>query len=254
MSELRVRLVANAGVVVEMGGEKILVDALFTSREEGFSAPSPNTREAILAGGPPYDGVTALIVSHDHPDHFDATLGMAFLRRHHVGSIVLPGSVAEAYPDFKKLAEERSKRLVLLGVPQGYERTVHLGEVALTALSVPHAAPQFAGVEHYAFLLAAGGRSLLLLADSDYLPELFAGMLSARRPDTILANPLFLNKPKGRQVLLEAEPQKLLVYHLPFEGEDTLGLRKAARHDSQKYAAILPPVELLLQEGQAVSL
>lgn len=257
---MKVTLVANAGVLIEGGGEKLLIDALFAGGTEGFSAPPDGAREAMLAGRPPFDGVNGLLYTHDHPDHFDAALNEAFLARPRVRGrnlqgVVAPAALAAEHPAFVKMAEERSERLYLLDFTPGLHRVIHLGEVTLTAFASPHAGAQFAGVAHYFFLLETGGKSLLLLADSDYLPEYFAAVLAGRRVDAALVNPLFLNKAEGRRVVTEGVcPGRLLVYHLPFEGEDSLGLRKVAAYDRERYGDTLPPVELLLAAGQTAGL
>ncbi len=257
-------LVANAGVLVACGGQKLLIDALFdparvTGTEAGaFSGPTTQALEAMLAGRPPYDGITHLLFTHDHPDHFDAARTEAFLARNPVAGLVLPSGMAGAYPALGGHVRAGGGRVYELDLPLGAWRGIHLGDtLALTVFRTPHAGGKnFADVEQYCFLLGeSGGESLLIAADSDYLPDYFAQMLAGRRLDAALVNPLFLNRSDGRRTVTAGmRPARLLVYHLPFGGADPLGLRPTAAYDARKYAEELPPVVLLVEEGQSVPL
>jgi L-ascorbate metabolism protein UlaG (beta-lactamase superfamily) len=54
------------------GDRKILIDALFDRPNPAYRAPSPDTIDRMVNGIAPFDGVTAALVTHNHPDHFDA--------------------------------------------------------------------------------------------------------------------------------------------------------------------------------------
>lgn len=256
VADMRVTLVANAGVLVQGGGENLLVDALYRrGPEKGFSPPSAQMQKALLAGHPPFDGPAHLLFTHHHPDHFSIGLTAEYLKTRGAKGLVLPGGAAAAHPELMDVAKGNAEKIVILDNPEGFSRVMHLGEATLTAFRVPHAGREFVDTEHYAFLLEAGGRTLLAVADSNYLPELFVGMLAGRSVDAALVNPLFLNKSRGRRTITEGiAPGRLLVYHLPFEGEDPMGYRKVAAYDREKHAGQLPPTQLMLRENQSVTI
>lgn len=74
-----VTYVANEGFLLEQGGRKVLVDALFDGAY-GNLAPSPELLEQMTAGRAPFAGVDLLLVTHPHGDHFNPRLVAAHLR------------------------------------------------------------------------------------------------------------------------------------------------------------------------------
>src|SRR4051812_36590474 len=79
-----ITLVRHATVVVEIGGQRVLVDPMLDGREEREAVPnSPEPRRNPLVDLPAdwdelLSGVTAAIVTHLHADHLDET-GAEFL-------------------------------------------------------------------------------------------------------------------------------------------------------------------------------
>lgn len=73
--------ILNAGIMTELGqtGEgvtappKFLFDPLYDDHFGSLEQLTEPLIEAIVTGQPPYDGVTAVFVSHAHGDHFSAS-------------------------------------------------------------------------------------------------------------------------------------------------------------------------------------
>ena len=61
LSGIRVTFVGNSGFLITVGDQEVLIDALF----EGL---------------PPFDDVDLILATHDHPDHFSATLVEQYLQ------------------------------------------------------------------------------------------------------------------------------------------------------------------------------
>ena len=76
---LELRYIANEGVLLSSGNQKVLVDALFSKPHPDYNAPAKTTLKKILAGQPPFDNVTLVLVTHNHRDHFEASLAAKFL-------------------------------------------------------------------------------------------------------------------------------------------------------------------------------
>ena len=67
------------GVLVSSGDTKVLIDALFDKPNPDYRAPAPETLDKIMKGEAPFDGVDLVLVTHNHPDHFDAGLAVRYL-------------------------------------------------------------------------------------------------------------------------------------------------------------------------------
>jgi L-ascorbate metabolism protein UlaG (beta-lactamase superfamily) len=58
------------GVIIELGGVRVMIDALFLS-----PSGTPQTMErAMRTAAPPYDGADLILATHHHFDHFDAAI------------------------------------------------------------------------------------------------------------------------------------------------------------------------------------
>ena len=74
------RYVANAGVLLETGTSKFLIDAPIRESIPPYARPDDEMRSRVESAKPPYDGVTAILVTHWHEDHFGAPAVAAMLR------------------------------------------------------------------------------------------------------------------------------------------------------------------------------
>jgi hypothetical protein len=102
-------------------------------------------------------------------------------------------------------------------------------------------------------LLNLDGRKLLIVADAAEDHEYFSSMLAGENIKIALVNPLFVNRFAGRKVINEAiKPEKLIIYHIPFDDHGAHGFRKIVPHDVHKYQGSLPPITILWDELQEI--
>ena len=138
---LELTYVANCGVLVSSGASKVLIDALFDKPNPEYRAPAPETLERMMTGAPPFDGVDLVLVTHDHPDHFDAALAVRYLETRPEPVLLAPADAVEAMrkaaADWPRIdprvvpldirVGEREKRDAA-GIPVTALRTLHSGE------------------------------------------------------------------------------------------------------------------------------
>jgi glyoxylase-like metal-dependent hydrolase (beta-lactamase superfamily II) len=78
---LQAQYLANAGVMVAKGDTKVLFDPFFRNDYGAYDLVPSDLEQAVLDGVPPFDGIDAVFVSHNHDDHFDAEILVAYLNR-----------------------------------------------------------------------------------------------------------------------------------------------------------------------------
>jgi L-ascorbate metabolism protein UlaG (beta-lactamase superfamily) len=78
----RAHYLGNGGVMVERGDTKILFDPLFREDDGLYESLPPDLERALLAATPPWDGIDAVFISHNHDDHFDPALIMSYMQAH----------------------------------------------------------------------------------------------------------------------------------------------------------------------------
>jgi len=135
---LRLIYIANEGVLVSSGDKKVLIDALFNKPNAEYRAPSPEVLEKIMKGEAPYDGVDLLVVTHNHPDHFDALLAARYLETLSEPLLLAP---ADAVAELRKAATDWGKiesRVVSLDTKVGAKEHRDLNRIPVTAFHTLH--------------------------------------------------------------------------------------------------------------------
>jgi L-ascorbate metabolism protein UlaG (beta-lactamase superfamily) len=134
---LALTYVANEGVLVSSGDSKVLIDALFDKPNPDYRAPSPDVLDKIMKGEAPFDGVDVALVTHNHPDHFDAPLAARYMATARATLMVAP---ADAVADMRKQAEwpKIERRIVALELAVGRTAKMDLKGVRLTAFRTLH--------------------------------------------------------------------------------------------------------------------
>jgi L-ascorbate metabolism protein UlaG (beta-lactamase superfamily) len=130
--------IANEGVMVSSGDSKVLIDALFDKPVDEYRAPSPEILDKILKGEAPFDGVDLLLVTHNHPDHFDAPLAARYLAKFPECVLVAP---ADAVAEMCKAAAEWPKikpHVVSIDLKVGEKEKRDLSGISLTAFRTLH--------------------------------------------------------------------------------------------------------------------
>ena len=253
--EIKITLVANEGLLIEHAGVKLLIDALHDKKEGGFSSVSQENLRKMINAEAPFDGVSYLIFTHCHKDHFSADMLLDYLLHNDVEMLFLPDSQTKKFEELRKLIELRKTKVQFLDLPLFEKNSFCLGDGGkLTYFNSVHAGNAYKDVENYCFLLELGGKCLFFLADADYNIDYFDEMLSGASVDTLFVNLLYVNKPVGREIIKKINPACLIVYHIPFEKDDTMHFRYVAQRDLEKYTDILPKTVILQDEMQEIML
>lgn len=155
---ITVTYIGNEGFMAEMGGTKILVDAL--SRSEFYASPSDSLVDALVEGRPPYDGIGHLLVTHPHPDHFDPDLVARFLRGRTPARVIASGAVCDRLAAVGIPAERCSP----VATEPGARSVVRGEDVEVLALRLPHG--WNAGMENLAYVVRAHGRTVMHVGDA----------------------------------------------------------------------------------------
>lgn len=256
-TSIEVTLLANEGILIQWNGIKILIDGMHENENEMFSGLSQNILEDLIAGEKPlYRNIDYILFTHCHFDHFSADVTEAFLKEHRVKGFMLPDRQSQEFTSLRDTAKLQADKTWLLDLPLGDKKEIKLSEskgFSLTVFRAIHAGEQYLDVENYCYLLNFNGRKIFIIADSDYDSNYFSKMLPDDTIETAFVNPLFLSIGGGRDVITHAlKPEKLVVYHIPFEDKDPAGFRKLTMRNIERYRSSLPPVFVLWNELQTI--
>lgn len=221
---LRVTLVANAGLLLEYNGTTLLLDGIYGTEGHPFSNLSPQIWQDMKAGRPPFHKVDALLFTHGHPDHFSPEMALEYLRCRPVKGLFAPHTSRVEASGLTAFLKERNIPCVWLS-----EETERTGfritpDITVRAFQTRHLDKQFEKVRHFCYLITFGDKNVLFTGDVDYVNEDLSRLKNVRL-DAAFINPLFFSVLcHGKFFRGRLEAQHILVYHVPFKQDDTMGM------------------------------
>ena len=222
-NQLRITLLANAGIVLEYNGCTLLLDGIYQDDQHDFSNLPPHAWDCVSH----YD---YLLFTHAHPDHFSPELTLHFMKKYSVWGILLPDSPAFCRETlFPYLNKEQIPYLPLSGDTPHMKIQVK-SDISIRILPTAHLDRHYQDVPHFCYLITCGGRSILFTGDVDYTTETFS-LLNGQRLDAVFLNPLFflmLDTPAYFHGVLNTG--MLCVYHVPFPQDDTRQINDLLAH------------------------
>jgi L-ascorbate metabolism protein UlaG (beta-lactamase superfamily)/ketosteroid isomerase-like protein len=233
--------IANAGVLVSAGDRKVLIDGLFDKPNPEYRAPSPDVLGRIMKGEAPFDGVDLVLVTHDHPDHFDPSLAARYMS-------AFPGAVllapADAVGSLRKAAADWAAiepRVVALDLGVGEKAEKDIAGIPVKAFRTLHG--KLESPMNLMYLLELGGRRIFHEGDSPgNVDEYRRFGLGSDPVDLALVHYWFPLEPNCARFLQEVlKPGHIALMHLPIRLEsDAPGKIDQVRTNYRDIFLLLP--------------
>jgi L-ascorbate metabolism protein UlaG (beta-lactamase superfamily) len=201
--------VANEAVLITNGNKKVLFDPFFHQAFGTYQLVPEKTKKAIFNSTPPYDNLTAIIISHAHGDHFAADDVLRYLQKHPKTQLIAP---QQAVTELRALDGIIQILPQVTSVKLAFNQTPKSIEVAgllVDVVRIPHAGwPSRAGIENLVFRVTLThldtSITVMHMGDADpdadhYLP--FKDHWQKRVSDTALPPYWFYFSAEGRDIL-----------------------------------------------------
>ena len=224
---LDVYSLSNMGLHVLMDGHSILIDALNNDGQRPYPGIPLDMAQTIIRGGPPYDRADMMLISHHHDDHFDAGLVARFVReRPHVPIYSSP----QVFGAVKRLAPEVTS-LVSINLKPMHAVSFSKGGLGVTAVALRHAGSRYADILNVAFIVY-GSHSLLFAGDAAFSEENLERLAELCPHPALLVSPCpwLCVKTAWHRMRRILRPSRVLIAHLPCEGDDRWGWNEAVRN------------------------
>lgn len=159
---IEVTYLGNDGFLVRSGSQAVLFDALFGEGLPDYDRVPENAIRDLETGKAPFADINLVLVSHVHPDHFDLSSIVRFLKSHPSTVVVAPSQVAAQLRN--ALADKRQalSQIRIAPLKQGQITTQEEGGVQVESFSLSHG-----NVENAAYLVILNGKPVLHIGDAD---------------------------------------------------------------------------------------
>jgi L-ascorbate metabolism protein UlaG (beta-lactamase superfamily) len=115
--------------------------------------------------------------------------------------------------------------------------------------------PQYKTIRNDCFLLTLAGKNLLFTGDADHVVEYFERALAEVALDVVFVNPIFYHNPTGQEIINDIfRPRDVVIYHMPFEQDDTMQFSYMVNSDIQKHGHPEIQTHVLCGEKQSFCL
>lgn len=235
MDQFSVTFTSNTGLLMQYGGTKVLFDSLYGKSGHRFS-PLPHFLEKeIMEGKGEFSNIDYLVFSHNHADHFSSDYLKAYLRQNTVKGLFLPEDLLQEKELMDFLKSKKIPTMFFSKNPS-LNGTVVLGNsFRLRAIPMCHQGEIYQEIPHFCFLVSCGKEQFLMTADVDFAQEDFSAFTHTAL-NGVFVNPLFFHSKEGQQVISQIlHPEEVFVYHIPFESDDVLSMRKMVKRDCDKW-------------------
>lgn len=250
---MRITLTASAGVLLEADGLRFLVDALHGEGNYPFSRVPETLLAEMDTGASRFSNADYVLFTHDHPDHYTPRVVERYLRHNSVRRVLLPKVQWEDREgDLLRLLQTEKIPWWRLGMARGTVHSYQLQPgVFVRAVGMQHTGARFADADCDCTILQVNGKNFLFTSDCDYMHREAYAFAAGQPWEAVFVNPFFYHSPQG-QALLRSElwAKHIFVYHVPFAGEDPMGLRALVHQDRAKLTAALPQTVFLTEPMQ----
>ena len=217
---LEVTYIANEGFMVSTGSTTILIDAL--PRSKYYANTSDTLTARIIDGLAPFERVDYFLVTHDHPDHFNAELMSRFLLNHPAAQLMAsPATCSRLNGD-----SIGGRGLSGIDLEPGEHRTIRGRGADIVALRLSHGAD--AGISNLAYVVRSNGYTFVHVGDARLSDNReFLRTLDWESYDVDLLFIEFFDHSDETRDIIETmiKPDHVVLMHIPPGEED--GVRNA---------------------------
>jgi L-ascorbate metabolism protein UlaG (beta-lactamase superfamily) len=218
-----VTFLANEGVLLASGTQKVLIDALYDPYKT-YGLPHDSTRLALRGARAPFDDVDLVLVTHWHGDHFGAAPVTDHLLANRRATLLASDQVIDSLRRYSPAREIPAGRTLGRVVGSGERRREVVNGVPVEVLGVSHGDGRHRDVQHRGFVVEIGGRRVLHLGDTFFSEQEFAKLrLDTARIDVALLPGWAV---LGNRDIIERwiKPRQVVAIHL-LDGELDQALR-----------------------------
>lgn len=214
VDSVRITYVGNEGFLIESGGKKVLIDALYRAGVSGYVVHTPDVRKLLERALPPFDNLDLILATHFHADHFDPdAVGIHLLSDRNAFFLTTNQAAGqmESYQGYRNI-QARVKGIL---PEEGQEEVLDYGGMQVHVFNLHHGRGR--PVENLGFLIVIGDRTFLHVGDTEVSTTQLASYgLQARDIDFLFVPYWFLlDNSEDVNIVSTIGPHTVIPMHLP---------------------------------------
>ena len=249
----KITYIANAGVLIEFNGTKILIDGIHSEKTSCFSKVPERLLDEIIKGKGKFNKIDYLLFTHIHEDHIDLEKTNKYVSENEDTVIIMPKNkeLGKIHECDKQISAHENK--ILLDSQIGEIKEIVFDNIKIEYFRSIHDGEDYKNINNYCYIICIGSKSFIHLGDSKPNYEFFNEMLFNKKIDCALLNFTYLTLPSSRKIVREIVcPNKLIVLHLPFKADDEFGYRKISTKVLERFKDTLPNTTIFLEPMQEI--
>jgi L-ascorbate metabolism protein UlaG (beta-lactamase superfamily) len=212
-----VTFLANEGFLLESGRYSVLIDSFLREPVDIYAGLPEETYKQLVQAKPPFDGLTIVLVSHDHPDHVQMRGLEKYLGNNNKAQLMTSPAVLLALRKSARDFEAIQKRITPFYSSPGAINGIQQEEMSIRYFQLDHGGKANADVVNLAHLIELGGLKILHVGDAAPTDENFARYdLDAKEIDIAIVPYWFFSSAEAARVLHEEIRARVVIAcHIP---------------------------------------
>ncbi|PHR57686.1 MAG: hypothetical protein COA43_11765 [Robiginitomaculum sp.] len=166
---------ANEAILISQGDVKVLFDPFFPTGFGTYLEVPSAMKAKIMAGAAPFDSVDAVFVSHVHPDHFDVSDMVKYMKAHPSVHLFISAQGVEMMQSEMEDGDAKADAEIfkrITGFALKYKdapQSKTVGKIKVDVVRIPHAGwPSRADVSNLVFRVTLdNGVTVMHMGDAD---------------------------------------------------------------------------------------
>jgi L-ascorbate metabolism protein UlaG (beta-lactamase superfamily) len=164
---ISVTYIANCGFLIEIDGQKIIVDGLFKLGHNRYPTPDTTVQKLLVSNQYPFNNINLILISHTHEDHFDNEMVMNCMLNNPAAILLCPQQVVDLLSENETVYKEIKTRIIACTPDTYTSHLIHINDIEIYACRLPHVGEKYKNVQNIAFLISVKGKSVFHTGDTD---------------------------------------------------------------------------------------
>ncbi len=207
-----IEMLENAGLFIQIDRTNLLIDPYSCAFGTPYRQTPYRLVKEIRDGKGKFHWIDIVLITHDHPDHFDYGFACDFLYAHPETLLIAPSSVICKISEMTTTAIKNS--MISLKQEVGRVQNVRVGLLHIQAMRTVHAGnTRLQESEHFSYFIE-GSSTVVILGDAKPSMQNFSA--TKEKTDLAVAPYLYATLQNGLNIIKECfHPEQIAFYHMP---------------------------------------